>query len=98
MKECVTHHYACDCREREFERTKQELEAARAELKRTVHQWQEMSIETGKQLADAKAQIADYEGALEFYSSGSWHRIQTPKFVLDKGDIAREALNKWRAK
>lgn len=25
MKECITHHYACDCRESLFEKTKQEL-------------------------------------------------------------------------
>lgn len=39
--------------------------------------------------------IESYESALgviEFYSTGSWEGIKTPKFVMDKGDLARDFL------
>lgn len=32
MKECVTHHYACDCREAEFAKLREDLAAAQREL------------------------------------------------------------------
>ena len=34
MKQCVTHHFACDCREQKFKELKRENAALRADKKR----------------------------------------------------------------
>lgn len=62
---------------------KQELDAALFNKKSNDEDY----LKVSKQLADAKAQIADYEAALEYYKS-TW----------DVGIKARETLNKWKAK
>jgi chromosome segregation ATPase len=90
------------------QKLQQELDAARAKLA-------DAAIVAGKwgaKLADAKAQIADYESALEFYSKESRLPQNTcmvspvteiyirRQLVLaqDNGKLAKEALNKWSGK
>lgn len=102
MKECITHHHACDCREAKFEKLQQELDAARADAKknqiildnlRDAPYW-----EIEKQLAEAKAQIAEYEGALNQLADCELGQYIGEDFILFAENIAEEVLNKWSVK
>lgn len=78
---------------------KQELDAARAEIEAyracefTWAQTRRTEIMVRQQLADAQAQIEDYESALEWYAQANYGDI-----VEDEIDRARNVLNKWKAK
>jgi len=84
-RECITHHHACDCRERLFEQTKQELETVKTNRKYHVENYQGVC----KELEASRLQIKDLTSALEDLLNYSY---------LHAGEKAKETLKKLKQK
>ena len=90
---CTTHHFACDCREEEFKKLKQQLD----ECAQKYLECSDKYSKTANKILELKEKLSVCVEALMFYADpGIYDHVHSARIGVNNecGDKAREALKK----
>lgn len=95
MKECTTHHYACDCREAKFAELESENILSALTLKAETKRIQELERENAALWADKeRLDWLGKESSAKFYEGACVWRINGDQRT--EGDTLRDAIDAAR--